>query len=464
MHLKLYILAVFAPPKEIKMENNFEKENDQLEAQNESADSPVTEPAQAPVSVSAVSSKKLPWWIIAATAVAIVAIVTAVVFLIPKYADYTITVIDEIGNPMSNVMVKFTDSEGASKTRITDKDGKVSFVEVRVGESTVKLEKGFSDAIILTPEYQLDKKTTSLRAIVCDETKVQSVYGDIPDESYAYGVGIGTYNIPSVAGKTTYLVFNANTSGMYKVSFVSDDAGMTVGHYGIPMYVQSTHTLDGEYDGKSFEITVQDTGTPHVIGLNCVSTTDAKLIIERINDAPFDPSYVDWQEIQAPADITKCDTTGKTLVSIDIANSAISVTLGEDGYYYTNTGKRVYVRITTATEYGKTVEGEFVPLVPSLAFLAGYVDSNIGMNVGGYIYDDSGNFVCKKKYNSLIETCMNYVDDTYGVVPLSADFAECIKLHGESSGWWDKDSETYLFDGIPANANNAWLFFCMVEQ
>ena len=61
----------------------------------------------------------------------------------------------------------------------------------------------------------------------------------------------------------------------------------------------------------------------------------------------------------------------------------------------------------------------------------------------------------------MIKTYMDYVDDTYGVVPLTEDLAECIKLFGESKGWWDKDSSGYIFEGIPVNTENAWLIFCM---
>lgn len=382
-----------------------------------------------------------------------------------EYKDYTVTVIDEIGNPMSNVMVKITDSEGNTKTRITGKDGTVVFVGVLVGENTVKLDKSLSDAIILTEKYILDKNTTSLRAIVLEETKAQHIAGAVNENSYATNVGVGTYNIPAQAGKTTYLIFNANNRGTYKVSFTSNDAKMTVGHYGIPMYVQTTHTLDGAYDGKSFEIIVQDIATPHVIGLNCVNTADAQLTIERIGDAPFDPSYAEWVEVKAPDNLTKCDTSGKTLESIDIESLTVSVSRGEDGYYYTNTGKKVYVRITSSNEkYGNYTDGKFAPLVESLAYLAGYVNENVGMNVGGYIYDEDGNFVCKKLYNGLIKTYMDYVDDSYGVVPLTDDLVDCIKLFGESRQWWKTGSNGYIFDGIPVNVENAWLIFCMAEK
>ena len=477
------------------MENNFDKENEQLELAIEPNEAPAEEtPAEevavekvtaaeenvvpeneetktAPISETTISSapvakKPFPAWILAVFGVLLASVIALVVLIIPKQVDYTVSVVDEIGNPVSNVMVKLTDASGETKTRVTDKSGKVTFKEIKVkkiGKSNiVKLDKGMSDAKILKAEYQLDKKSTELRAVVCDESKTQPITGLIDEGNYAYNAVVGTYNIPAVAGKTTYLIFTSNISGTYKISFESADSEMTVGHYGIPMYVQSTHTLDGEYDGKSFELVIQDIATPHVIGLTCVNTADAVLTIERIGDAPFDPSYAEWIDVKAPDNLTKCDTSGKTLKSIDIESMTVSVSRGEDGYYYTNTGKKVYVRITTSNEkYGNYVDGKFVPLIESLAYLAGHVNEHVGMNVGGYIYDDDGNFVCKKLYNGLIKTYMDYVDDNYGVVPLTDDLVECIKLFGESCQWWKTGSNGYIFDGIPVNVENAWLIFCM---
>ncbi len=459
-----------------------------------------------------------------------------------KYADYTITVIDEIGNPMSNVMVKFTDANGESKTRITDKEGKAIFPEALVGENTVKLEKGFSDATIITSEYSLDKKTTSLRAVVVDETKIQSIYGDVADDAYAYNVGAGTYNIPGTAGKTTYLVFNAIKDGIYKVSFTSDDSDMTVGYYGIPMFVQSSHRGEGAYDGKTFEIVIHDTGTPYVIGLNCVSGLDAALTIERVGDAPFDPQFADPEIVKAtenfkyytpfvlntmtdsnrdvydisivslttpgigfegtyiatikngtatkdvvvtekkitvssgtnsveyrykiengvPVVIDNNDEkiedlkftvkTDATVTDLDLADENLSVTVN-NGYYYTADGKQIYVHINSASKY--------FPV--TLALLAGITDNNVGIGIGGDVYDENGNFVAKYSYNNMIIEYYQYIDAN-GLYPLTVELADAIKNHGNYVGWWDKTNPNFILGEFEFVQENAWLFLgCTVE-
>ena len=290
------------------MENNFEKENEQIIAQNDAADQqvePVIDEIAEPIDEAVVEApvkKNFPWWIIAVAAIVVAAIITVVVLLVPKYADYTVTVVDEIGNPVSNVMVKFTDSEGNSKTRITDKEGKVSFVEVRVGESIVKLEKGLSTVKIINDTYTLNKKTTELRAVVCDESRIQYIYGDVADDAYAYTVGEGVYNLPAFETGIVYLVFHAQKSGTYKVSLSSENSDATVAYHGIPMFVQSGHKSDGAYDGKSFELDIYDIGTPYVIGVNRVAECEVTLTVERIGDAPFDPQYAEAKIVKAEED------------------------------------------------------------------------------------------------------------------------------------------------------------------
>ena len=377
-----------------------------------------------------------------------------------KVADYTLTVIDGVGNPVSDVIVKYKDVNGESKTRVTGKDGTVNLKGALVGENAT-IEQGFSTAEILEPTVKLEEGKTSVRVVVRDSEKAVELYGEIGEGSYAHHVSVGEYNIPGNKNTMSYFVFNATIPGVYKVSFTSDDTALTVGYYGIPMFVQTTHRGEGEYDGKSFELIIQDASSPYVIGLSFVRGEDAVLKIERTGDAPFDPSFAPWIEVQAPAGLEKCDVAGKELASLNMADSSLSVTLGDDGFYYTNTGKKVYVRVTSDVEYGRIVEEKFVPIVQSLAFLAGFIDKNVGGNVGGYIYDENGDFVCKKRYNDMIETYMDYVDTTYGVVPLTEDFAECIKLLGRSNGWWDENGVGSVFDGVVVYPENAWLIYCM---
>ena len=85
--------------------------------------------------------------------------------------DYTIPIVDGLGSPMANVIVKIETPDGESITRVSGKDGIVSLKEVTLGNYKIILEKGFSDAIITESEYLLTKKITSLNIILRDESK-----------------------------------------------------------------------------------------------------------------------------------------------------------------------------------------------------------------------------------------------------------------------------------------------------
>ena len=369
----------------------------------------------------------------------------------PSYADYTVSVVDGVGSPVNNVMVKFTTPSGETKTRVTGKDGLAVLKGALVGEYDVLVEQGFSTAEIKESKFKMTSETKSLRVVVRDTEKSENIYGSVEDGAYASRVSTGEYNIPGMKEATGYYVFTALTSGIYSFSFTSTDTEMTIGYYGLPMFVQATHRGDGEYDGKSFELIIQDTLTPYVIGLNFVSGADATLKIERKGDAPFDPQYAPFESVNATEEFKEISTG--TLKNLDIADANLSVTLRDDGYYYTSTGKPVYVRIGSTTEY----------LDASIAMISGCVDKNFGQNFGGYVYDENNEFVGKYSFNTMIEAYYEHCDEN-GVYLLTEEIAEAIKIHGESCGWWNPDAVNFLFSGKPYVEENAWLFLCCVEQ
>lgn len=381
----------------------------------------------------------------------------------PVYQDYTITIVDGLGNPIRDVIVKIHTPGGEVKNRVTNKEGIASLKNVIAGDYRIIIEQGASNAVIKRFEYALTEDVTNLKLVLRDSTKTIDIYGDIPDESFAYNIDAGTYDIPCEPGQMAYFVFNPNASGVYKISVSSTDEELTVGHYGIPMFVQSHHISEGEYDGKSFEIIIQDADTPYVFGLKSTKFVNAKFTVERTGDAPFDPEFAPWTIVPSTADITKCDLPeGAKLKDINVTDSSVSVTLGDDGYYYTSDGKLVYIRI------GSVCDAKYLDV--SIAYIAGLVDANFGQNFGGYVYDENGEFVNKYSYNTMLESYYGRIDengviqngncDETGVYPLTAELAEAIKCHGNSVGWWKPNTPNYLFNGVPVNLDIAWLFLC----
>ena len=368
------------------------------------------------------------------------------------YGDYSVKIIDGLGNPISNAIVKFTYSDGTVKTRVTEADGMAQLKNVPIDTYKVTIEQGYSDIVIETSEYTLDKNDNSINVVVRDAKNSMEIYGGFEDVTYACIASVGTYTIPGEKDHMTYIVFNAQTTGVYKFSISSNDSEANIGYYGIPMFVQDTHRGEGEYDGKSFEIIIQDAATPYVIGVKTTSGMNVDLTMEKVSEAPFDPYYAPWTDVLPKGEIADFTIpAGSVLTDFDISNPTLSVTLGEDGYYYTSDGKLVYLRISSLSN------AQYLDV--SLAFIAGLIDQNFGQNIGGYVYDENGNFVGKYTYNTMIEKYYEKCDAN-GVYPLTAELAEAIKLHGESSGWWNANSGNYLFSEVILNKDNAWLFLC----
>ncbi len=374
----------------------------------------------------------------------------------PVYDDYTVTVVDGVGTPVANVMVKFTDPNGETKTRVTDKSGLATIKNVLAQDYKIVIEKGLSEVIVDNAEYSLTEDVRSLKVVVRDESKTVDIYGEIPDNSFAYNIGVGTYDIPCGAGQTTYYVFYAQSKGVYKISLTSNDDEMTVGYYGIPMFVQTNHRADGEYDGKSFELVIQDPATPYVLGITASRNAEAHLTVERSGDAPFDPQFAPWTTVSATEDFKKCNLPADAVLNdIDVTDSSVSVTLGDDGYYYTSDGKLVYLRINSISD------AKYLDV--SIAFIAGFVDDNIGQNFGGYVYNEDGSFEGKYSFNDMIASYMEYCSGS-GLYPLTAELARAIQVHGNSIGWWNPNAANYLFSSVNEVTENAWLFLCCTVE
>lgn len=367
------------------------------------------------------------------------------------YTDYSVKFIDTFNAPVANVVVKFTYPDGTVKSRVTEEDGTASLKNVPEGDYQVHIDTEFSKVITDNASFCLSKDNTSITVVVFQESKSTEIYGELEGRTYAQPIGVGEHDIYCDGAEMSYFIFHAQQQGTYKVSLPSN-AKATVGYYGIPLFVQSTHKANGEYDGKSFELVIRDIATPYVFGIFSDEESVEKLTIERTGEAPFDPHYADWTTVLPENDIPKCTLPeGAILDDLNIASSNLSVTLGDDGYYYTSDGQLVYLRI------GSTGYASYLDV--SIAYIAGLVDKNFGQNFGGYVYDENGEFVAKYSFNEMLAAYYEQCDST-GVYPLTEELATAIKVHGNSAGWWKPGTVNYLFGNMTVDPDTAWLFLC----
>lgn len=430
---------------------------------------------------SAISGKMIA--IICSAAIALIAIITSVVVLLLSMGNsdngdngggagntdtpvtYTITVTDPDGNPVSDVWVYLTAPDGASKMRVSSTDGTAVYKNMMPADYTVTLEQGQSTASIpADASYSIPKGTTSLTVTLTreinEENKIQ-IFGagfSETEPTYAYFISPGVYTVNLTAGMN-YYVFTTSSSGVYEITVQSDDNDMTVGSYGNPYNVFENDISNSEGKRTTLDVTPLNVGenpTPFVIGIYSSSEGSCGFSIVKISNVEDDPSYHPWNDVlahQAPTNKVVIPSE-KTLVDFDITNRNLNVSLNEaDKCYYTDDGRLVYIRVSKDSPY-----------LAAFALIAGFMDENVAQTFGGYIYNN-GQYAGKNRYNDMIGAYHNVSDSTYGVVPLTEELAEAIKVTGEHSGWWNPESAGYRFsDVVGLYSENAWLFACMVES
>ena len=158
-------------------------------------------------------NKKLPLGALIAIIVGAVLVLTVVILAIlllggnkePEvtYANYTVTVVDGLNNPVSNVMVTFMDEAGNKKMRVTEKDGIASYNNALAGEYTVTIQAGpgNDNTAVIQSTYILTKDVTSAVVVVRDTSKTVDIYGEVPEKAFAYYVNVGDGEIVCNAEK-----------------------------------------------------------------------------------------------------------------------------------------------------------------------------------------------------------------------------------------------------------------------
>ncbi len=349
-----------------------------------------------------------------------------------------------------------------------------------------KMEIGSDNAVLNEAKkhfyrFEFEKDKYDMQIILRNSKASVDLSGAVSKGEYAPVVSEGTFNVPEGEAGRAFYVFSAKRSGNYKISVISSNSETTIGCYGQPMIVNDINIAhSADTSEKYFNWDVHETDGDIVIGVNRADTSAFTLKIERVGDVGFDSGYVSATPVPSTATLTKLKLSKSTvLVDIDITDPNVKVELNEqDGRYYTSDGKPVYIRL----EYTNGYVNPYL-LEASIGTISGALagkNTPGGVNFGGIVNDENGNFVAKYSYNGMIETYLErnkevinqqeketnykYCDDTHGVYYLTAELAEAIKLHGENSGWWEAGDPSYLFDTKNIVVENAWLFVCCIAR
>lgn len=377
---------------------------------------------------------------------------------------YKVTVKDALGNPYeSGIVVQFLQDGAQVAMQTCDANG-VAEKELPKGDYTVNLmfvngEDGYyyeKEGLKLTANDR-ELEVSVAYAITAEPTTV------IKDDKThdAYTIGTGCTYVTLASGERNYFLFQPTEAGSYEFS-VAGDADVTLGYYGAPHYIQdinATEVVDGKFtiSVSASMISAEGGGTStYVLGVDTESVEGCVICVQRIGDAEKTLADEPWSVYEPTVELSAYTVpNGAEIEEFDITASTdtYKLVLNEtDGFYHMDSadGPLVLVRLAEKSQYLDSYET---------------ITSKTG--VVKYFYDEDGNFEKKENYTDCIFEYLKYVDENYGVYPLTEDLKYIIQQHGDHQGWFEEDGGgLYLFvdqngDNIPGiNSEISWLFMC----
>ncbi len=375
---------------------------------------------------------------------------------------FTVTALDYKNEPISNAVVRFTYLDGTNKMDFTTSEGKVTKT-ITAGDIYITIENPVSKNNYHCVIKELNEQGAIFNAY--DELEPTRVSDggtpaevDITDDRLAYVTReVGVYYASGLGEqKTVFFLFIPTGDGIYEFS-ASIDA--EIGYYGAPInaiqrpiepYADQNGVVKLEIKNRNIGDSADST-TPYLIGITAKETdVDSCLFeIKRSGDPVYtidDEPYYHVTNTANPQSIKLGYTNWNVVINdIDI-ESAITAVLGDDGYYHLGSkdGDIIYVRVGSASKY-----------------LPSFYKVCETSPMSAYIYDESGNFVRKEMYNTLINQYYELADEKTGLYPLDELMAKAIQNHGNSAGWWENGHPNYLFSDTPLLVkSSAWLFAC----
>ena len=371
---------------------------------------------------------------------------------------YKVAVINHDGTPAQDIIVKVQKDGEDVSLKLAGPTGAANFtlaedsytvlIEVASGQVLYYDTK----AAVLTPDAPAITLTVYETANGTCPLNAPDKQGDYSEQTAAM-VGEGTTYIPYVSGEYTYAVFTPTRPGMYEFSCAGTDAVLT--YHGAPINVFEV-SLSDPVDGKvSFAITAGSVGsTPDTTaqyvfrmegnGDGCIFTAT------RTGDVPKSPYDEPWTVPMPTADDLKPyeGITDGILTDLEVTNPALTVVLGEDGYYHLNTtdGPVVFLRLSSANPY----MADFKTICDTTRICA-------------YLYNEDGSFDRRESYNEMILEYLTVANED-GVVPLNEQLAYMVKTAGDFMGWWNFADNLDIFGDKLVDPSVAWLFACAVYQ
>ena len=378
--------------------------------------------------------------------------------------EYKVNVKDALGNPYySGIIVKFMQNGEQVAMQAVDENG-VAAKTLAKGDYDIELSfTGDADAYYYEEGATLSGDKTETDVILANKVTADPKTITVDGSEYdAYTVNVGCTYTELTEGSMTYCLFSPTEAGNYEFS-VADGANCDIGYYGAPHFVQTQNLA--EVAEKKFTMSVSasmigsgDSGTStYVIGIEALDDTTKSCVlgIQRIGEPVKTLADEPWTVYEATYELQAYTLPeGAELKEFDLTADTDAYTLvynEEDKFYHLDSadGPLVLVRLGEDCEY--------------IACFKTMLDRS---GVTKYFFDENGDFVKKESYSECLLEYIEYIDENEGVYPLTEDLKYIIQQRGDYYGWWNIESNGYIFkdsDGnnrTDINPDIAWLLMC----
>lgn len=375
---------------------------------------------------------------------------------------YTVTLVDAIGGPVTDVVVTIEDAAGVpvSISKV-DSTGKTT-VSLQPGEYTLGLISASGaplsyDAAEAKLTAEKTEATVTVAALVDESTMGADYWGNFY-RVYAGSTKVDLTKTANKAGEESLsgnwmFMFYPATSGVYTFT-ISDGAELTT--YGTVVLNKAGSTADG---AGSFDVTVREgvfaNGNQPVVLLGVApeeGVTEAYITVTRTADAPSELPVTTYTAATQPKPFSLSESG--TITYVDLQGSA-SIVKKSDGYYIG--GEKLYVNIGKSAPY--VTMSDMMGLRYD-STTGEWTEASTGTGLKGAIYEDD-QIVGIEDFTLCMWDYIKACDPVNGLYPLNDDLIKMFQSAGAYMGWWNEESPNYRFSDLSSlNTDIAWMFAC----
>ena len=379
-------------------------------------------------------------------------------------ATYRVTIIDVDGKPAtSGVVVKFMQNGEQAGMELVNGTG-MAAKELEKGDYTVELM--FTNQDI---QYYYDQTDLTLSKTKTELTiHLFMKQGDTPETFYdgeysAYPITTGNTYVTLKPGRN-YFLYAPTMAGEYEL-FTTDFA-YQVGNYGSVYFIHDNdYNYNADINGTKLSLSpgMIDPEGRLVIGVDNPGTEDVNTVLHIVRKSDYIDTSVPGRSYATTHSLQSWTLpAGQQVTKFNItANMTYELVLDDQGFYHLNDVNGPLV-VVFLGEYAKDY----------LTYLAPYDTILKNTRVIAYFKNEDGTYSHYEDYSACLqdyigvfnESNSSYtggcIDRDSGLYPLTEDLKYIIQNNGAYSGWWDATSESYIFNDITVNEENAWLFMC----